>query len=64
MVCTGGLVVTCASDRALETAVAAGRGLLAFYGATPAYRAVLEVEGWGDRYTELTGSPGGSIGRR
>ena len=29
------------------------RGLLAFYGSTPAYRPVLEVEGWGDIQPEL-----------
>ena len=29
------------------------RGLLAFYGSTPAYRPVLEVEGWGDLQPEL-----------
>lgn len=28
-------------------------GLLAFYGSTPAYRSVLEVEGWGDLQPEL-----------
>jgi probable F420-dependent oxidoreductase len=29
------------------------RTLLAFYGSTPAYRPVLEVEGWGDLQVEL-----------
>jgi alkanesulfonate monooxygenase SsuD/methylene tetrahydromethanopterin reductase-like flavin-dependent oxidoreductase (luciferase family) len=29
------------------------RALLAFYGSTPAYRPVLEVEGWADVQTEL-----------
>ena len=29
------------------------RGLLAFYGSTPAYRPVLDVEGWGDLQPEL-----------
>jgi probable F420-dependent oxidoreductase len=29
------------------------RGLLAFYGSTPAYRPVLEVEGWEDRQPQL-----------
>ena len=33
-----------------DTAV---RGMLAFYGSTPAYRPVLEVEGWGDAQPEL-----------
>ncbi|GAA3398378.1 TIGR03617 family F420-dependent LLM class oxidoreductase [Cryptosporangium minutisporangium] len=37
-----------------ELAAARGvRGLLAFYGSTPAYRAVLDVEGWGDLQPEL-----------
>ncbi|SHN47501.1 TIGR03617 family F420-dependent LLM class oxidoreductase [Cryptosporangium aurantiacum] len=37
-----------------ELAAARGvRGLLAFYGSTPAYRAVLDVEGWGDVQPEL-----------
>lgn len=29
------------------------RGLLAFYGSTPAYRSVLDVEGWGELQPEL-----------
>ena len=29
------------------------RGLLAFYGSTPAYRPVLDVEGWGELQPEL-----------
>jgi alkanesulfonate monooxygenase SsuD/methylene tetrahydromethanopterin reductase-like flavin-dependent oxidoreductase (luciferase family) len=29
------------------------RALLAFYGSTPAYRPVLEVEGWGELQPEL-----------
>ena len=29
------------------------RALLGFYGSTPTYRRVLEVEGWGDRQSEL-----------
>jgi len=36
-----------------ETAAAAARGLLAFYGSTPAYLPVLEVEGWADVQPEL-----------
>ena len=37
-----------------ELAAAMGvRNLLAFYGSTPAYRAVLDVEGWGDLQPEL-----------
>lgn len=40
-----------------EAALAAARGLVAFYGSTPAYRVVLEAEGMGDlqpRLQELT----------
>ncbi|MGB0101529.1 MAG: TIGR03617 family F420-dependent LLM class oxidoreductase [Nocardioides sp.] len=41
---------TDAEQAAADTGV---RGLLAFYGSTPAYRSVLEVEGWGDVQPEL-----------
>jgi probable F420-dependent oxidoreductase len=37
----------------IEAATVGVRGLLAFYGSTPAYRPVLEVEGWGDLQPEL-----------
>ena len=37
----------------LEAATLGVRGLLAFYGSTPAYRPVLDVEGWGDLQPEL-----------
>jgi probable F420-dependent oxidoreductase len=40
------------TDEELEAARAV-RSLLAFYGSTPAYRAVLDVEGWGDLQPEL-----------
>ncbi len=36
-----------------ETAAMAARGLLAFYGSTPAYVPVLEVEGWADVQPQL-----------
>jgi probable F420-dependent oxidoreductase len=39
----------------LETARAAVRSLIAFYGSTPAYRPVLDVHGWGDLHEELRG---------
>ncbi|WP_109526722.1 MULTISPECIES: LLM class F420-dependent oxidoreductase [Nocardia] len=48
-----GLVATGSDDRALEVAVRAVREQIAFYGATPAYRAVLDLHGWGDLHTEL-----------
>ncbi|TSD48981.1 TIGR03617 family F420-dependent LLM class oxidoreductase [Rhodococcus sp. KBS0724] len=37
----------------LEAAARGVRGLLAFYGSTPAYRPVLEVEGWADLQPKL-----------
>ena len=37
----------------LAAATLGVRGLLAFYGSTPAYRPVLDVEGWGDLQPEL-----------
>ncbi len=51
---TGEVIVCCGRDEAeLETAKLAGRWLLSFYASTPAYRPVLEVEGWGDLQPEL-----------
>ena len=47
IVCTG------RTEAELATAEAGVRYLLGFYGSTPAYRAVLEVHGWGDLQTEL-----------
>jgi probable F420-dependent oxidoreductase len=47
------LFVTGASDEERTAAEAAMRAHLAFYGSTPAYRRVLEVEGWGDLQGEL-----------
>jgi probable F420-dependent oxidoreductase len=47
------LFVTGASEEERTKAVAAMRAHLAFYGSTPAYRRVLEVEGWGDLQGEL-----------
>ncbi|MET9489716.1 TIGR03617 family F420-dependent LLM class oxidoreductase [Nocardia sp. NPDC006630] len=37
----------------LEAAAQGARRLLAFYGSTPAYRPVLDVEGWGELQPEL-----------
>lgn len=37
----------------IEAASFGVRGLLAFYGSTPAYKPVLDVEGWGDLQPEL-----------
>lgn len=41
------------TDEELAAATAGVRGLLAFYGSTPAYRPVLDVEGWADVQPEL-----------
>lgn len=48
-----GLVATGADERAFTEAVGQVRHQIAFYGATPAYRAVLDHHGWGDLHTEL-----------
>lgn len=48
-----GLVVTGGSEHEYDTAVALVRRQIAFYGATPAYRAVLDLHGWSDLHTEL-----------
>jgi probable F420-dependent oxidoreductase len=37
----------------IEAASFGVKGLLAFYGSTPAYRPVLDIEGWGDLQPEL-----------
>ena len=47
IVCTG------RDDAEMATAVAGTRGMLAFYGSTPAYRPVLDAHGWGDLQPEL-----------
>jgi len=51
---TGEVIVCCGrNDVEIEAARLAGRWLLAFYASTPAYRPVLEVEGWEDLQLEL-----------
>ena len=51
------------TDAELEAATLGARGLLAFYGSTPAYLPVLEIEGWGDLQPELNAlSKTGDIG--
>ena len=47
-------VVTGATEEEMATSAAATRGQIAFYGSTPAYRAVLELHGWGELQDELT----------
>lgn len=50
---TAEVIVGCGrTDEELERAQAV-RGVLGFYGSTPAYRSVLDVEGWGDLQPEL-----------
>ncbi len=48
-----GIVVTGTDEAGMGAAVQATKKQLAFYGSTPAYRAVLELHGWGDLQTEL-----------
>ena len=48
-----GLLATGANEQSFGHAVDEVRKQLAFYGATPAYRAVLDLHGWGDLHTEL-----------
>jgi probable F420-dependent oxidoreductase len=52
-VCLPGLVATGEDETAFAAAVATVRRQLAFYGATPAYRAVLDLHGWGALHDEL-----------
>ncbi|HYF71766.1 MAG TPA: TIGR03617 family F420-dependent LLM class oxidoreductase [Nocardioides sp.] len=47
------IVATGRTEEELAAASAGVRGLLAFYGSTPAYLPVLEVEGWADVQPEL-----------
>ena len=46
-------VVTGRDDAATEEAAAKVRGQIAFYGSTPAYRAVLDLHGWGELHERL-----------
>lgn len=48
-----GLVATGGDEDGFDAAVRRVRHQIAFYGATPAYRGVLELHGWADLYTEL-----------
>jgi probable F420-dependent oxidoreductase len=52
-ICHAGLVATGATEAELDVAVAAVRAQLAFYGATPAYRPVLDHHGWGALHEDL-----------
>ncbi len=48
-----GLIVTGTSEAEYEEARKRVRHQIAFYGSTPAYRAVLDLHGWGDLHREL-----------
>lgn len=48
-----GLVATGGDEQSFSAAVTEVRRQIAFYGATPAYRSVLELHGWGDLHTDL-----------
>jgi probable F420-dependent oxidoreductase len=51
---TAEVIVGCGRDEVeLAAAMTGARSLLAFYASTPAYRPVLEVEGWEDLQPEL-----------
>lgn len=52
-VCYPGLVVTANDEDGYAVALEQVRRQIAFYGATPAYRSVLDLHGWGDLHTEL-----------
>jgi probable F420-dependent oxidoreductase len=52
-VCYPGLIVTADHEQRYLEASQRVRQQISFYGATPAYRAVLELHGWGDLHTEL-----------
>ena len=46
-------VVTGSNDEEMERAITGTRQQIAFYGSTPAYRAVLDIHGWGGLQDEL-----------
>lgn len=52
-VCYPGLVATAADEKSYAEALQQVRRQIAFYGATPAYRAVLDLHGWGDLHADL-----------
>jgi probable F420-dependent oxidoreductase len=52
-VCGPSFVVTGNTEEELEQAKVGTRQQIAFYGSTPAYRAVLDCHGWGDLQDEL-----------
>jgi probable F420-dependent oxidoreductase len=47
------IVAVGTTDEQLEAATRGVRALLGFYGSTPAYSSVLEIEGWGDLQPKL-----------
>lgn len=47
------LIVTGETEEAMQAAAFATRAQIAFYASTPAYKVVLDAEGWGDIHAEL-----------
>lgn len=52
-ICYPGLVATGSDEHSFAEALRQVRRQIAFYGATPAYRAVLDLHGYGELHTEL-----------
>ena len=50
-----GFYITGPNEEAIERQKRAVKSRIAFYGSTPAYKAVLEAHGWNDLHTELHG---------
>ncbi|OAA28147.1 putative F420-dependent oxidoreductase, MSMEG_2256 family [Frankia sp. EI5c] len=53
-ICGPSFVTIGRTEEEMSRAIAATKKQIAFYGSTPAYRAVLETHGWGDVQPELT----------
>jgi alkanesulfonate monooxygenase SsuD/methylene tetrahydromethanopterin reductase-like flavin-dependent oxidoreductase (luciferase family) len=49
------ITATALNDASMQGALLAARSQIAFYAATPAYRPVLDLHGWGDLQPELAG---------
>lgn len=47
------MIITGETEEEMQAATLATRGQIAFYGSTPAYKVVLDAEGWGDLQPEL-----------
>ena len=51
---TPGFVVIGDNEEEIAAGIAAAKSQIGFYGSTPAYRPVLDLEGWGELGEELT----------